>query len=202
MRILTMILFAFVVLTAAIPANADIRSVPNSALQMQILTREGTTFVVAVTNRTDDMARFDGIGLYFLPDSTSEEAPQRLGVVSPGQIEVGEGQWKDVGDVVDVAPHRTVKVRLTSYCIDEKRGGPRELTRYSLASRRMPSQLVTALAGAARTAESSAKHGQATALTQQAVWKVRGAMPVTLVGDTRPTSHTPSVRSSDNHSAE
>ena len=167
MRILTLILFVFVVLTAATPAGADGSSywVPSSPLQMRIVARQGTTFSVEVTNPSDGAAAFDAAGLYFIPDSSRED-PQRLGVVT------GEG--------LSVAAHSAVRLELTSYCLDHHRNGPTDKVGYHLASSRMPAGLLTALSSAAR----SAAPGQ----IQVAVWAIRDATPVTLLGESLPAT--------------
>jgi hypothetical protein len=213
MRIFAIVLFAFAALTLATPAFAE--PVPDSALQMRVLSRDGETFVVEVANRSDNLAHFDGIGLYFIP--TAEEAPQRLGVVASGQIET-QGTWKDAPSIVDVAPHQTIKVKLDSYCLDQQRESPKATVSYHLASRRMPAELMIALAGSARTIASTGydpelkgssnqnarrvtSPAQVSSLTQAAIWRIRTAMPMPLQGEVRPTTHR-SSESRENRSVE
>ena len=170
MRILTILLFALVVTIAPV-ANAD--TVPGSALQLQIVSRQGFAFTVDVTNRSDQTAQFDTVGLYFLPDSTSEEAPQRLGVVTSAQNAAGGGAT-DFGTVIGLAPHTSVRILLTSYCLDQHRAGPGSTTAYHLAGMRMPAVLSSALVDAAQRTPTD---------TQGAIWRVRADMPVPLLGD-------------------
>jgi hypothetical protein len=177
MRILTLLVFALLTLLVATSAGATDR-VPDSALQLRILSREGMVLSVEVTNLTDDIARFNAVGLYFVPDNS--DAPQRLGVVTPGQVATPDGAWTNASDTFDVAAHRSIRMKLVSYCIDEHRRTPGQTT-YHLASRRMPTSLAEALAGAARTATSSGQD------VQRAIWRVRATMPVALIGDSRVT---------------
>ncbi len=190
MRVVT-VLLALVVLLVTPRASAD--RVPDSAVQLRIVERDDVGFLVEVTNPSDAVARFDAIGLYFLP--SSKEEPQRLGVVSAGQIQTA-GRWTDTSDIVDVAPHASIRIELTTYCLDAHRVRPSDTVAYHLASRRMPTALAGALAGAARMVaheQSTPSHGeeltsarqseQAHNLVQQAVWTTRDRMPVSLLGD-------------------
>ena len=193
MRIVAVVLFAL--LTLAAPANAA--DVPDSAVQLRILSRAAMIISIEVTNPSDNVARFDSIGLYFIPDASAEE-PQRLGVVSAGRVATADGRWVAATDIIDVAPHASIRVELTTYCLDVKREAPPSTMGYHLASRRMPTALSTALAGAARTVASLGydpegarpdahldRAGSVSAETQKAVWRVRAAIPVPLLGDRR-----------------
>ncbi len=200
MRSLTVLLFALLTLLLAAPAGAA-DSLPDSVVHMRILAREGETFSVEVTNPSDDVARFDAIGLYFLPETNPkqpDQEPQRLGIVSSAQVAMADGTFIDAkDDVLDIAPHRSMTLKLTAYCIDAKRSGPTGATKYHLANRRMPSALTRALAGAARTVANLGydpegahadmnrrPHVAAPYDVQRAIWRVREAMPVALIGDT------------------
>ena len=143
-------------------ANADegARLVPDSAVTLRIVDRQGDDFVVDVTNPTDDVATFNRVGLYFVPTSAPDESPQRLGVV-------------DGNDVSRIAPHATTRFTLTGYCLDEHRPGPGKAS-YVLANRRMPTSLTNALANAAKTRD-----------PQRAIWEVRAKTAVPLIGDGR-----------------
>ncbi len=162
MRTLAIFLFALVAVCVALPASAADRLVPDSAARLRIVSRSALTFVVEVTNSSDDPTRFDAVGLYFLPDGSE---PQRLGVIN-------------APDVATLAPHTSITLTLQTYCLDEHRAGPTDATHYQLASRRMPTALTSALAVAAR--------GTAPQNVQQTVWRIRETMPVTLIGDTGP----------------
>ncbi len=167
--ILTLLLLAIVG-----PARADARLVPSSSVELEILGRNRTEFVVDVTNRSDTPARFESIGLYFVPNSG--EAAQRLGVVTAPRVVTPGGE--SVGEeVMTIAPQQTVRLVLTAYCLDEHREGPDVKTNYHLAGRRIPTALSDALAGAAQ----SAIHDHQD--PQRAVWDVRAKMPATLLGE-------------------
>lgn len=193
MRLLTGLLLALLAILIAAPARAA-DPLPGSALQLQILSRSGDELSVQITNPSDDVAHFDPVGLYFVPEVGGVE-PQRLGVVSAPRAANGDGVA--VADAFDVAPHRSITVQLTSYCLDAQRAAPSAQTRYHLANRRMPAALSTALAGAAKTITNlgydpegmrpdprGRSQMNGSAAIQRAIWRIRGAMPVPLVGDT------------------
>jgi hypothetical protein len=175
MRHLTLLLLTLLALTLAGPVSADqTKPVPGSTLTLRIVKRDTETFRVQITNPTDQDVEFNPVGLYFVPlKENEEEEPQRLGVVSPGQLAIGRDQWMDVGEVINIAPHRSAEVKLTSYCLDAKRNSPTATTSYYLAGRRLPPALLTALAKAASSPQTA----------QDAIWKLRAAMPTSLVGD-------------------
>ena len=154
--------FGVLALTVSTSANADEarRLVPDSPVTLRIVERQGEEFTVEVTNPTADIASFNRVGLYFVPVGPPEDSPQRLGVVEGDQI-------------TRLAPHETLRVDLTTYCLDEHRSSPQPKTGYVLASRRMPTDLSNALAGAA--------HGRRD--VQRAVWSVRAQDPTKLIGD-------------------
>jgi hypothetical protein len=149
-------------LTVSTSANADEsrRLVPDSPVTLRIAQRSGEEFVVEVTNPTDEVATFNRIGLYFVPVGPPDDSPQRLGVV-------------DGDSVARVAPHETLRVTFNAYCLDAHREGPKPTTQYTLASRRMPTDLTNALAGAAHNTRDP----------QRAVWDVRAHNPTKLIGD-------------------
>jgi hypothetical protein len=203
MRILTILLFALLVLVVASPASAA--PVPDSAVHLRIITRDDTGFVVEVTNPSNDVAPFDAIGLYLVPESSGGE--QRLGVVSAGQV-TADGTWVDAPGVINVAPRGTIRVKLTAYCLDQHRAAPNAKTQYHLASQRMPTELTKALEGAARTVASLGYDPEGAVghptpqmaasyyvhnATQQALWRVREAMPVALIGDGASTARASST---------
>jgi hypothetical protein len=135
---------------------------------MRIVSRSALTFSVEVTNPSDEPTRFDAVGLYFVPDGSG---PQRLGVASAPSATV-------------IPPHATIAMTLETYCLDEHRAGPSETAHYELASRRMPTALTNALAGAAHAPN-----------VQHAIWRIRESMPTPLIGDSRGPS--PTKRDSD-----
>jgi hypothetical protein len=169
--------FGVLVLTASAGANADEarRLVPDSAVTLRVVERDGERFVVDVTNPTTDVATFNQVGLYFVPAEAPDDSPQRLGVV-------------DGDHVARIAPHETLRVSFMTYCLDEHRGAPETKTHYVIASRRMPTDLANMLAGAA--------HGSNN--PQRAIWQARAQSPTKLIGD----SPRDAVRSMVQHAAD
>jgi hypothetical protein len=144
-----------------VSADEARRLVPDSPVTLRIVERRGEAFTVDVTNPTTEIATFNRVGLYFVPvGGPPDDSPQRLGVVEGDQV-------------ARLAPHETLRVELTAYCLDEHRGSPKEKTQYVLASRRMPTELSNALAGAAHARRD----------VQRAVWDVRAHDPTKLIGD-------------------
>jgi hypothetical protein len=144
---------------------------------MRIVSRTDDTFVVDVTNPSNEPAPFDSVGLYFVPDSAGRgEPPQRLGVVGAAKRVMPNGERLALPEAFKLAPHQTLRVvEMTAYCLDEYREGPTVKSTYHLASKRMPTALLEALAVAA----------QNTTRPQAAVWTTRAAMPVALLGESR-----------------
>ena len=194
MRLFALAVTMVAVAIASPVAADDATWVPDSGLQLQIVRRDSEDFSVVVTNPSDSPQRFDPVGLYFIPTSTSRETPQRLGVVT--------------GDPLAVASHQSIRVVLPAFCLDEHRQGPTN-EHYVLARRRMPKTLTEALAGAARTvaaqgydtdAQDTNRFEQAARIhmdpqmrqdmihtaTQSAIWRIRQAMPATLMGEVKP----------------
>jgi len=180
MRLRHLLFAVLVVLTLAPTAAAD-RPVPGSSLQLWIVGRANTTFTVAITNPTDVPATFDGTGLYFVPVAKAE-APQRLGVVTPGHLS-STPNVAEAWNGIPVAPHATIQVTLTSYCLDVGRHAPPEESQYRLADSRLPSMLSDSLAREARTIARSPSASYSS--TQSAVWRIREQSPTTLLGETR-----------------
>ena len=174
MRFAIALLFGGLALSVSVGASADDdrRLVPDSAVTMRIVQRSGDDFVVEVTNPTDDVASFNRVGLYFVPVGPPDDSPQRLGVVDGDQV-------------ARVAPHETMRVTLSTYCLDEHRSAPDGKAHYVLASRRMPTDLANALAGAAHDARDP----------QRAVWNVRAQSPAKLIGDSRRDTAAPRTQS-------
>jgi hypothetical protein len=203
MRIPTALVFALL-MTFALPVSADaFRSVPDSPVQLQIVRRDGETFLVDISNPSDVAATFDAVGLYFVPElSKSEALAQRLGVVTPGQTSTNGTEWRDAGNVLQLAPHQSVLVKLTSYCLDSQRRSPTDKTQYHLANTRMPASLNSELArvawmiatlgfdpdttsGPMQGVLQHATPAATSTLTQQAIWRIRQSSKVSLAGETR-----------------
>ncbi len=169
MRLAIAAFLGVLALSISTGANADEarRLVPDSSVTLRIVERNGEEFVVEVTNPTTEIATFNRVGLYFVPAGPPDDSPQRLGVVEGDQV-------------ARLAPHETMRTNLTTYCLDEHRSSPKEKTQYTLASRRMPTALANALAGAAHQGHD----------VQRAVWNVRAHDATKLIGDSA-RDHTP-----------
>jgi len=180
MRLPIAAILGVLALSISTGANADEarRLVPDSSVTLRIVERNGEEFVVEVTNPTAEIATFNRVGLYFVPSGPPDDSPQRLGVVEGDQV-------------ARLAPHETMRTNLTTYCLDEHRGSPKEKTHYTLASRRMPTELSNALAGAAHQGRN----------VQNAVWQVRAHDPTKLIGDSS-RDHEPAARARTDNNAQ
>lgn len=198
MRLRTLLLALLVVLAFATDAAADVVDVPGSVLRVTGVARSGFSFTVDVANPTDGVATFDGTGLYFVPVAKNDE-PQRLGVVTPGHP-ASQEDASEAWSGIPIAPHETLRITLTAYCLDASRPGPSQSTVYRLATVRLPPTLSRPMSREARSiaafgheaeqpraagdrplADAIARHS----LTQSAVWRIRGQIPMPLVGEAR-----------------
>jgi hypothetical protein len=82
--------------------------------------------------------------------------------------------WVSAPATLSVAPHQTIKLRLTSFCLDEHRDGP--AGRYHVAAKRLPPRLLAALTP-------TEMHNQV------AVWRIRETMMISLEGDVAAPPH-------------
>lgn len=169
-------LIALLALTIAPHASAD--TVPGSSLQLEIVSRQWMTFTIDVTNRSDNPSAFDSTGLYFVPDSTSDSPPQRLGVATPPEL---AGTQVEVASPVTLPPHSTLHLVVPAYCLDQHRAGPQANTTYHVAGMRMPAVLSSAIASAVQNVHAP-RGTDAHDAIQSAVWSVRETTPVVLIG--------------------
>ena len=197
MRLRTHLLALLVVLAVVTDAAAGVVDVPGSALRITGVTRSEFSFTVDVANPTGAWATFDGTGLYFVPVAKNDE-PQRLGVVTPGHA-ASQEDASEAWSGVPVAPHETLRITLTAYCLDAGRPAPSQTTLYRLAAVRLPPTLSTPMSRAARSIATFGHEGEQPpradaplpgevarhTLTQSAVWRIRGQIPTPLVGESR-----------------
>jgi hypothetical protein len=157
------------------------------ALDVRVVKYEGSVngaITVEVHNATATAQTFDARGMYFVPATDPDHAPQRLGAVGPFR-QVGHDQRVET---VTIAPGASERLTLDVYCIDSHRPAPNESTPFRVASDRMPVSLSQAITKSA--AEKAAPYGgvsasapAAKAAVQSEVWRNRNAKWIDLDGE-------------------
>ncbi len=180
---------------AVAPVPAPFGQKSGSTVDMKVVSYDGSVnggMTVEVTNHGQAAAPFSAQGLYFVPDSNPNEAPQRLGAVGPMQVE-GKGQKSELV----LAPGEHATVHLDVYCIDSGRHAPSPTTAFHLSPARMPA----ALAGQIDSATSKAAQANggyaapaAKSAVQSEVWDTRNKERVKLQGDGSQESNAPRVQ--------
>lgn len=169
---------------APVPAMPGVKEQP---FDLRIVSYDGSTngaLTIEVRNKTKVAATFDAQGLYFVPQMSANEAPQRLGAVGALQTEKG-GAWT-YGENATVAANETVRIKLDVFCIDSHRSSPTSTTPFALAKDRLPVDLSTNIRSAAKKAADTAGGYAAPAAKssmQGEVWKNRDADWIQLEGE-------------------
>jgi hypothetical protein len=181
--------------TFATAARADKNFAPVPALHgekeqpfdLRIVSYDGSTngaLTVEVRNKTKVARTFDAQGLYFVPQMSANEAPQRLGAVGALQTQKS-GTWT-YGENANVAAGETVRIKLDVFCIDSHRASPTSSTPFALAKDRLPKELSTNIRASAKKAADSVGGYAAPAAKssmQGEVWKNRDADWIQLEGE-------------------
>ena len=168
--------------TGTVPAMAG---QPGSHLAARVLAYDGHTnggMKVEVTNGGRRSESFVAQGLFFVPEGSPNEAPQRLGAVGPFQVD-GRAERKDS---IELEPGARVVLLLDVYCIDSHRHSPTPETRFHLAAERMPRDLSTGISSSAQEAARSYGGVSAPAAkgaVQSEVWKNRDKKWIKLEGE-------------------
>jgi hypothetical protein len=182
-----------IMLPAATAAAAPFDSVPadkaggSGELLISIVEYQGNTngaITVDVKNPTARPQRFSAKGLYFVPQTNANQAPQRLGAVGPFRAR-GAGEDKRL-EQMTIAPGATERLTLDVYCIDSHRASPNPKTPFRVAKDRVPPALTRAID--ADAAKAAAPHGGVSApaaksAVQSEVWKNRDAKWIKLEGE-------------------
>jgi hypothetical protein len=159
-----------------------------SPLLMRIVQYEGSTngaITVEVKNPTGQPQEFNAKGVYFVPTSNANEAPQRLGAVGPFQLQSDNGRSQRM-DHTTIAAGATARMTLDVYCIDSHRASPSSSTSFRVAKERAPKPLVQSIDEDASRA--AAEYGGVSApaakgAVQSEVWKNRDKKWIKLDGE-------------------
>jgi hypothetical protein len=182
-------------LAASFPAVAadGFRSLPaekagqSTPLVVRVVHYDGNAngvITVDVKNPTDKAQEFSAKGLYFVPQSDADQAPQRVGAVGPFQVQRAQGPERR--DHLTIAAGATERLTLDVYCIDSHRASPGPATSFRIAKDRVPPPLVRAID--ADAARSAAAYGGVSApaaksAVQSEVWRNRDAKWIELDGE-------------------
>jgi hypothetical protein len=157
--------------------------------ELRIVSYDGSTngaLTVEVKNATKVARTFDAQGLYFIPQVSANEAPQRLGAVGALQTRKGTSEEWTYGENALIPAGSVVRVKLDVFCIDSHRASPTSSTPFALAKDRLPQQLAGNIRSAAKKAADSVGGYAAPAAKssmQSEVWKNRDADWIQLEGE-------------------
>jgi hypothetical protein len=160
-----------------------------SPLLMRIVKYQGSTngaITVDVKNPTGEPQEFSAKGVYFVPQSNANVAPQRLGAVGPFLLH-GAGK-KERREKMTVAPGATERLSLDVYCIDSHRASPSPATSFRIAKDRVPESLTREISDSAEQAAKpygGVSAAPAKAAVQSEVWKNRDKKWIELDGEGR-----------------
>ena len=159
----------------------------SSPLLIRILRYQGGTngaITVDIKNPTSEPQGFSAKGLYFVPRSNANEAPQRLGAVGPflllgaGRHERRDGMTIDAG--------ATERLSIDVYCIDSHRASPGAATSFRIAKDRVPAALSRAIEADVHQAArpyGGVSAAPARSAVQSEVWKNRDKKWIELDGE-------------------
>jgi hypothetical protein len=158
-----------------------------SPLLIKIVRYDGATngaITVDVKNPTGEAQDFSAKGVYYVPHTDADDAPQRLGAVGPFVLHRGGKQERR--ERLTVAPGAIERLSLDVYCIDSHRASPSSATSFRIAQDRVPENLVRAIdADAARVAKrlGGVSAAPAKSAVQSEVWRNRDEKWIELDGE-------------------
>ena len=192
---------SFLAAFAARPAMAD-KFVPlpdlggkGEDLQIRVVRYDGSTngkMVVDVRNTGKTRTRFVAEGIYFIPAGDPEKAPQRLGAAGPFTV-VGQKSPASLQELA-LQPGETRQLQLDVFCIDSHRGSPSSSTSFSVAGKRMPTELRQAIASDAQKIIRRNKGDveKSKSEIQSTTWKARDSKWIKLEGERKQEKAAPS----------
>jgi hypothetical protein len=158
-----------------------------SGMELRIVKYDGATngvLEVEVKNTRPQMAQFSARGLYFVPESNANQAPQRLGAVGPFSLETEQG-WQR-RDTTTIPSGGVARLKLDVYCIDSHRSSPGPATGFRVAKERMPKHVSDQIlegAAAAAAPLGGVSSPRAKGVVQSQVWKHRDDNWIELDGE-------------------
>ena len=168
-----------------------------SSMKVKFVRYTGGTnghIVVDVKNVGKASARFQAQGLYFVPDGSPEQAPQRLGAAGPFQVRE-QGDWKDK-EKLSLKAGETRQLKLQVFCLDSHRSSPDGEQGFSVARERLPRELRrTISSGAEQILEKNGKKMPAAkGAIQSHIWSTRNKKWIKLQGERKQEKSTNQVR--------
>ena len=163
------------------------KSGKSSGLLMRVVRYDGSTngaITVDIKNPLATPQEFSAKGVYFVPQTDADQAPQRLGAVGPFQVQGGNGPRSL--ERLTIAPGATERLTLDVYCIDSHRASPSSSTSFRVGKAKMPESLTRDIA--AGTEQSAREYGGVSApaaksAVQSEVWKNRDKKWIELDGE-------------------
>ena len=169
---------------APVPAMHGEKAQP---FELRIVSYDGSTngaLTVEVRNKTKTAAKFDAQGLYFIPQMSPNNAPQRLGAA--GQLQTQNQNVWTYGENITIAAGETLRIKLDVFCIDSHRASPTSETPFALAKDRLPQQLSSNIRSSAKKAADAVGGYAAPAAKssmQGEVWRNRDEKWIELEGE-------------------
>jgi hypothetical protein len=185
----TSLLFAFPVIAKPTftPIPADQTGGKTTGLELRIVRYDGAVngvLEVEVKNPRQEPVEFSAKGLYFVPQGSADEAPQRVGAVGPINVKTQQGWLRR--DNVTIQPGEIIQAKLDVYCIDSHRGSPSSSTSFRLAKDRVPKRVYDAIdrdAAKAASGLGGVSSPKAKSAVQSQVWKNRDEKWIELDGE-------------------
>jgi hypothetical protein len=192
-RVALKLLVIMSLLLAPALAMGDFTPVPcldsgdRSFLQIKVVKYTGGTtgtMVVEVRNGGPLAESFAAKGLYFVPSDVPIEGPER-----PPQRVVAAGPFVNVKSKtsatrVSVAPGKTMKLELRTFCLDAHRPSPRSTQSFKVATERLPADLRVKIEKGTQDILKRTKGDiRARMAIQSHVWRTRRAKWIKLQGE-------------------
>jgi hypothetical protein len=163
---------------------------PRSPLLIRIVDYAGSTngaITIDVKNPTPKAQEFTAKGIYFVPQGSADQAPQRLGAVGPFVVH-GAGGGAERREQLTIGAGATRRLTLDVYCIDSHRASPSSSTAFRVAKDRVPDPLVRAIDESANKAAAdmgapSVAAPAAKSAVQSEVWRNRNSNWIKLDGE-------------------
>lgn len=200
---LALILAWAVWLPVSTQANSFVR-VPqldgkDTGLKMRVIKYTGGTngkMVVDINNPSKSKKRFQSKGVYFVPETDPEKAPQRVGAAGPFEV-TGE---KEPKESLEIQPGDTKRITLQVFCIDSHRSSPGANAKFRVAEKRMPKALRDKIGSRTdkvmkRYGSKSLSTASAKSSAQQEVWRSRDEAWLKLEGERKQEKRSPAASS-------
>ena len=190
-RPLALILALCLALIPAVSSAGDFVDLPaekggKSSMKVKFVRYTGGTnghIVVDIKNAGKAEARFQAQGLYFVPNGSPEQAPQRLGAAGPFQSQE-QGKWKEQ-EKLSLKAGETRRLKLQVFCLDSHRSSPGSEQGFSVARDLLPKDLRKTISQGAQEifVKNGKKMPSAKGAIQSHIWSTRNKKWIKLQGE-------------------